>query len=75
MSEAIGWVATALAVAGCVCINRRLRAGFVCWILANGLSWYLHAEAGMLAMIVRDAVFTVLAVSGWWAWGRGEAAA
>jgi len=73
--EAIGWVVTAVAIAGVVLNNRRRRACFVLWMVSNALTAMLHVHAGLYALAVRDLIFLALAVQGWVLWGRrvGEA--
>jgi len=70
MMEAIGWVTTVLAVSGVVLNNRMDRRCFWLWMISNAISGGLHAEAGMTALMVRDAVFLALAVHGYRSWGR-----
>ncbi len=74
--EIIGWVATVGAVAGVVLNNYRLRWCFVVWLCTNAMSGALHVrgyalgDPAMLTLAVRDAVFMLLAVHGWKAWGK-----
>ena len=74
--EIIGWLATAGAISGVVLNNYRLRWCFVVWLCTNAISATLHVrgyalgDAAMLSLACRDMVFMVLAVHGWFAWGR-----
>jgi len=70
MIDAIGWVASVLAVAGVVLNNNRLRVCFLVWLVSNAMSAGLHVHAAMWPLAARDLVFMVLAVHGWWCWGR-----
>lgn len=74
--ELIGWLATVGAVAGVVLNNYRLRACFGVWLITNAISATLHirgyalGDGAMLSLACRDLVFMLLALHGWWAWGR-----
>ena len=68
--ETIGAAAGVLAVTGCILNNRRMRACFYLWMVSNGLSAGLHVHAGLWSLVVRDVVFTVLAIEGAWRWRR-----
>ena len=70
LPEAIGVVATAVALAGVVCNNKRWRSCFVLWLFSNSLTLALHVNAGMWSLAARDAAFLVLAVHGRFAWAR-----
>ena len=65
----IGWTATIVAILGVWLNNRRRRACFVLWLVSNGITFGIHAWAGMWSLAVRDLAFFVLAVHGWWLWG------
>ena len=68
--EAIGAVATVLAIGGVLLNNRRVRACFYLWMISNALSAALHAHAGFTALLVRDLVFLLLSIEGLWRWRR-----
>ena len=70
MIELIGTIATILAVTGVLANNRRLRWCFIVWFVSNGLTLFIHAHAVIWSLVVRDAIFLVLAVEGWIKWGR-----
>lgn len=66
--EAIGTLATVLAVAGVV-LNAHRRIGcFGLWAVSNSLTLGIHAWAGIWSMVVRDVIFLVLAWYGWRKW-------
>lgn len=70
--EALGTIATVIAVAGVVLNNRRLRLCFACWWLSNLLTLAIHAHAGIWSLAFRDLIFFALAVEGWVLWkGKG----
>ena len=71
-SELIGWVAAAIAIAGVMLNNHRLRLCFVLWLASNALSCGLHLAAGMWALSARDACFFALAIHGFLAWGKDK---
>lgn len=68
--ETFGWIATAIALMGVWMNNRRRRACFVLWLASNALTFGIHSYAAMWSMAVRDLAFFLLAIHGWWLWGR-----
>ena len=74
--ECIGWLATIGAIVGVVLNNYRLKACFLVWLCTNSISAVLHVrgyalgDGAMLSLAARDLIFMLLAVHGWWAWGR-----
>jgi len=61
-------IATVLAVAGCLANNRRRRICFILWIVSNAICGVLHYQAGLPGLLVRDVIFSVLAVEGFLKW-------
>ena len=72
MIEIIGTMATVLAVIGVMANNSRLRWCFLVWMGSNLLSLAVHISCGLWSMSIRDAIFLVLAVDGWFRWGKTE---
>jgi len=70
MIEFIGIISGILAIIGVLANNRRLRWCFIVWIVSNAMSLVIHFDAGIWSLVVRDAVFLILAVEGWFKWGR-----
>jgi nicotinamide riboside transporter PnuC len=70
MIEIIGIITTILAVAGVLTNNRRLRVCFLLWMISNALTAGIHAYMGIWSLLVRDAIFFVLAIEGWIKWGQ-----
>lgn len=68
--EGVGVVAGTLAIAGVLLNNRRRRACFYFWIASNILAACLHAHAGIVSLVIRDVVFTVLAIEGAYKWRK-----
>ena len=68
--ETLSIVAMVIAVAGVVLNNHRVRACFLLFLVSNTLCGIVHLHAGLWGMLVRDSVFLLLAVHGWWKWGR-----
>jgi len=68
--EIFGIISTTLAVIGVLANNRRLRWCFLVWMVSNGLSLAIHAQAAIWSLLARDAIFLVLAVEGWIKWGK-----
>ena len=72
MIELIGTIATILAVTGVWLNNRKLRACFILFLFSNALALYIHVDATIWSVAVRDATFIVLAVEGWFKWRKKE---
>jgi len=70
MIEIAGMISTMFAVAGVVLNNRRLRLCFALWLVSNAVSLWIHVDAGVWSLAVRDGIFLLLAVEGWFKWGR-----
>jgi len=70
MIELIGTVSMVLSIAGVILNNRRLRACFILWLLSNGLSLVIHAQMGVWSLTIRDGIFFILAIEGWFKWGK-----
>ena len=68
MIEAIGYISTALAIAGVLCNNRKMAVCFKIWLLSNALSLGIHFHAGIYSLAVRDLIFLILAVEGIYRW-------
>lgn len=68
--EIVGGVVAVLATTGVVLNNRRMRACFYLWMVSNALSAGLHAHAGLIAMVIRDLVFLILAIEGAYKWRK-----
>lgn len=68
MLELIGTITTILAVTGVVLNNRRKRACFMFWLVSNAMSMIIHAQTGVWSLAVRDLIFIVLAIEGWYLW-------
>jgi len=70
--EIAGLVAMVLAVTG-VWLNNQRRIGcFLLWLVGNSISLAIHLSVGIWSLVVRDAVFLVLAVDGWRRWRKYE---
>ena len=70
LNEIIGIVVTIFAVIGVITNNRRLRICFLLWLLSNALSGIIHFQAGIWSLLVRDIIFFILAIEGWFKWGH-----
>lgn len=70
MQTIIGIIGTILAVAGVVLNNRLNIACFSLWIVSNTIFAALHISAGLWSIVVRDVVFTFLAIAGWRQWSK-----
>jgi nicotinamide riboside transporter PnuC len=68
--ETLSGVATAIAIAGVVLNNNKVRWCFALWLVSNGLTMGIHVHSALWTLAYRDWVFVVLAVHGWWKWGR-----
>lgn len=74
MQESISILATILAVLGVGLNNRRNRLCFYAFLVSNGLTALVHADADLWSLMVRDAIFFVLAIEGLFRWRRMEVA-
>lgn len=70
MIEIIGTVATIFAVIGVISNNRRLIICFPIWLISNGLTFAIHAQAGIYSLCIRDVIFFILAIEGWYKWKK-----
>ena len=70
MIELIGIISGVLAVVGVLANNRKLRWCFLLWMVSNAMSLAVHAAAEIWSLAARDAIFLILAVEGWFKWGR-----
>lgn len=75
MQAIIGMIGTILAVAGVMLNNRLNIACFSVWIVSNLIFAVLHVSAGLWSIVVRDVVFTFLAIEGWRQWSKKRRAA
>ncbi len=62
------WAATVLAVSGVVLNNCQNRWCFLVWLVSNSICFIEHRRAKMTGLCVRDAIFSALAIVGWWQW-------
>jgi len=70
--EITGIVSSVIAVGGVLLNNYRLRVCFIAWIVSNSMTLAVHVAVGVWSLAARDAVFLVLAIHGWFAWGRSK---
>ena len=70
VTELIGAAATTLAIAGVLLNNRRMIACFYLWLISNAMTACLHYQAGLTSLVVRDVIFSVLAIEGLIRWRR-----
>jgi len=60
------------AIAGVYLNNHRIRFCFVIWAITNSGTAYIHITAAQGGLAFRDIVFLILAVQGWFLWGRNS---
>jgi len=70
MLELIGTFSGLLAVTGVILNNYQLWPCFVCWMVSNSMSAWLHLRKRMWSLAARDIVFFALAVWGCFLWTR-----
>lgn len=68
--QLLGLVGSAFAIAGVVLNNRMRIECFYLWLVSNSICAVLHGYTGLWSLVVRDVVFLVLAVHGWWQWSK-----
>lgn len=66
------FVITTVAVTGVILNNHRLRLCFVLWIFSNAATSLYHLEAGQWGLLARDLIFLILALHGWYKWGKSH---
>ena len=72
MIELLGTAAMIIAIVGVYLNNKRLIWCFPLWLVSNSLTLYVHLDAGIVSLVVRDAVFLGLAVHGWRHWRKDK---
>ncbi len=70
MIELLGLIAMIFAVVGTVANNRRLRWCFLCYIVSNSLTAFIHWDASIWSLWLRDMIFIGLAIEGLFLWRR-----
>jgi nicotinamide riboside transporter PnuC len=70
MIETIGYISMALAVAGVIFNNRKMAVCFKIWIVSNSLSLILHIAMGVWSLAIRDFIFLLLAIEGFFKWKK-----
>jgi nicotinamide riboside transporter PnuC len=69
--ELLGLLATATAVLGVWANNHKRRVCFIGFVLSNGAFLFIHwTGTDFWSLCLRDGIFLVLAVHGWWLWGK-----
>jgi nicotinamide riboside transporter PnuC len=68
--ETLSIMAMCIAVLGVVLNNHRRRECFILFLVSNSMCGIVHLDAHLWGMLARDSIFLLLAVHGWWAWGR-----
>jgi len=62
------WAATGIAIGGVLLNNARIRWCFPLWLVSNTISLGYHVRGRLWGLAVRDLVFSVLAIVGWFMW-------
>ncbi len=60
--------ATVLAVVGVLLNNSKIIWCFPIWIVSNQICLYFHLRSGLGWLAVRDIIFTLLGIAGWYQW-------
>jgi len=68
--EVLGMIAMVLAVIGVLLNNRKNRNCFYVWFISNIILIYVHLNVDLYSLVVRDIVFLLLAVEGWYKWRK-----
>jgi nicotinamide riboside transporter PnuC len=71
--ELLGGIATAIAIIGVILNNRRARFCFVFWITSNILTFGIHAHVALWSLAMRDIIFLILTIEGFYLWKKKEA--
>ena len=70
MIEILSAISAGLAIIGVVANNRRLRWCFLVWIISNATAAFIHIASGLWSLAARDIVFLILAIEGYYRWGK-----
>ena len=70
LNEILGIGALILGVLGCLLNNRKLRICFVVWLISNTLNGIVHFRVDVWSLVIRDIVFSILVIDGWFRWGK-----
>jgi len=70
MIEILSAISAVLAIVGVVANNRRLRWCFLVWIISNATAAFIHIASGLWSLAARDIVFIMLAIEGYYRWGK-----
>ena len=68
--EIIGVLALILSLLGVILNNRRFRVCFLIWLMSNTLCAIIHASTCVWSLMIRDLIFLVLAIEGWFKWRK-----
>ena len=68
--EIIGTIALILGVLGAILNALKFRVCFIVWIASNILCAMVHTNTGILSLLIKDGIFTMLCIVGWIQWGR-----
>jgi hypothetical protein len=68
MIELMGTFATLLAITGVVLNNYKLWPCFLCWLVSNTITGWIHYRTRVWSLLARDIVFLGLAVWGLILW-------
>lgn len=70
INEILGVIAIIIAAVGVVLCNRKLRMCFLVWLVSNVICGIIHYHAGIWSLFVKDIVFFVLSIEGYFRWGK-----
>jgi len=68
--ETLGTIAMVLAVIGVLLNNRKNRNCFYVWFISNSILIYVHLNVNLYSLVIRNIVFLLLAVEGWYKWRK-----
>lgn len=68
----LGWALVLLGLTGTILNIRRIRVCFAIWFVSNSAQCIAHALEHRWPLAAQFAVYTALAVWGWFAWGKTE---
>lgn len=72
--EGFSAIAAALAIAGAILLNYKVRRCFLLWMVSNSMCLAIHLHAALWSLAGRDVAFFVLAVIGWIKWAAPKKA-
>lgn len=66
----VEWLATILTLVGVILNIKKIRYGFLVWLVANILWAYIQYQVGIYGMFICQIVFCFTCIWGWVEWSK-----